>query len=178
MQDHTRSHVASHADDLIGAAYTAHAGQVRRQLDRMLRDRAEAEDVLHEAFVRLLIEVRADRTPHNVQAWLRRAATNLAVSRIRHRAMARRRLEAAGREQRWISTPTDWVEEDDLDDALAPLPVTTRAALRLAADGFGGREIAVLIGRSELATRSMLCRARQRVRARLGELAFSRESAA
>ena len=37
----------------------------------------------------------------------------------------------------------------------------------LAAHGFSGREIAATLGRSELATRSLICRARLRLRERL-----------
>ena len=37
----------------------------------------------------------------------------------------------------------------------------------LAAHGFSGREIAAALGRSELATRSLICRARIRLRERL-----------
>ena len=42
-----------------------------------------AEDLLQEAFLRLTREVRADRTPDNVRAWLYRVGANLAVSRGR-----------------------------------------------------------------------------------------------
>ena len=37
----------------------------------------------------------------------------------------------------------------------------------LAANGYRGREIAADLGRTELATRALLCRARSRLRARL-----------
>ena len=54
-----------------------------------------------------------------------------------------------------------------MTDALAELPVDDRTALMLAAHGFSGREIAAALGRSELATRSLICRARIRLRERL-----------
>jgi DNA-directed RNA polymerase specialized sigma24 family protein len=52
--------------------------------------------------------------------------------------------------------------------ALARLPTDARTALLLAAHGFSGRDIARMLGRSELATRSLICRARLRLREQLG----------
>ena len=46
-------------------------------------------------------------------------------------------------------------------DAMSP---DSRTALLLAANGFSGREIAHALGRTELATRALLCRARTHLR--------------
>lgn len=47
---------------------------------------------------------------------------------------------------------------------LTGLPAHVREALLLTAEGFSGAEVARRIGRSELATRSLLCRYRSRLR--------------
>jgi len=47
---------------------------------------------------------------------------------------------------------------------LAALPDDVRAALLLSADGYSGAEIARRIGRSEPATRSLMCRHRRELR--------------
>ena len=54
---------------------------------------------------------------------------------------------------------------------LATLRPVERQAVLLAAEGVGGPEIALLIGRTQLATRALLCRARRRMRPALAELA-------
>jgi DNA-directed RNA polymerase specialized sigma24 family protein len=54
-------------------------------------------------------------------------------------------------------------------DALARTAEDDRTAMLLAAQGYRGEEIAERIGRSELATRTLLCRARGRLRVRLAE---------
>ena len=51
-----------------------------------------------------------------------------------------------------------------LDAALATLSADARSALLLSAQGFSGEEIATAIGRSHAATRTLLSRARVRVR--------------
>ena len=53
---------------------------------------------------------------------------------------------------------------ETLERVLGDLPDDARVALLLAAHGFKGEEIAEAIGRSHGATRSMLLRARLRVR--------------
>jgi len=49
------------------------------------------------------------------------------------------------------------------------VPKDARTCLLMAANGFSGREIADAIGRSELATRALICRARIRLRESLTE---------
>jgi len=128
---------------------------------------AVAEDVLQETFLRLTREVGAGRLPTNVHAWLYRVATNVVLSEGRRSRTAERHLghlvttEVGGSpEQRALE-----IERDDaLRAALAGLAVDARAALLLAAQGFSGREIAIAIGRTEGATRTLLCRARLRLR--------------
>ena len=55
----------------------------------------------------------------------------------------------------------------DIETALATLPAEARTALLLSAEGFSGEEIAAVIGRSHGATRTLLSRARVRVRLEL-----------
>jgi DNA-directed RNA polymerase specialized sigma24 family protein len=59
--------------------------------------------------------------------------------------------------------------QGDLDRALALLGSDARVALLLAAHGFDGATIAVTIGRTEAATRTLMCRARLRMRDELRE---------
>jgi RNA polymerase sigma factor (sigma-70 family) len=138
------------------------------------RDAGTAEEVVQEAFARLVREQRAGRYPEHPRAWLYTVATNL----LRMRA---RRLSIIERWRRGPGRPTDEVDvaaEDvalrrertaTLSTALAALPRDVRAALLLAADGFSGREIADLLGKSEGATRNLMWRARLALRDQLSE---------
>ena len=47
---------------------------------------------------------------------------------------------------------------------LATVPTDARTALLMAAQGFSGHEIAEAIGRTEMATRTMMFRAREKLR--------------
>ena len=153
---------------LVTAAYDDHAAALRAYATRCLRDAAAADDTVQDAFVRLIAEVAAGRVPSMPRAWLFRVVTNLVVTRARHRSVAARR--AADLLDRGLApSPEDVLVEREaaatLDAHLDGMPVHARTAMVLAAHGYSGAEIARRIGRSELATRSLLCRQRRRLRA-------------
>src|SRR3990172_10742318 len=79
--------VRRYAEDVYGA----HGPRLHGWLIGMTRDEATAEDLTHEAFVRLLREAAAGRAPNDPGAWLHRVAANLATSRGRRIAVADRR---------------------------------------------------------------------------------------
>lgn len=170
------SGVARAVDDhgrLVIEAYDAFQRDIHAFLRGATRDAQAAEDLTQETFLRLLREVRAGRPPDNVRAWLYTVAANLVTSRGRRLVVA----------ERFRSVLADrGVGEDPAHDVvraerralvqagLGRLPVDDRTALLLSAHGFSGHEIAHILGRTEGATRSLLTRARGRLRQRLAEL--------
>ena len=163
---------------LAGGCGGAMAALSARHLDavfacacRILGDRAEAEDVAQETFVRLLRKA-ADWQPGGpaLRSWLLRVATNLCIDRRRSRT-------------RLVPMPDDIEdlparEGARLDDDLAirravrramdGLPRRQRAALVLVHfHGLSGREAAGTLGTSEEALESLLSRARRRLRQEL-----------
>jgi RNA polymerase sigma-70 factor (ECF subfamily) len=162
------------ADACVVSAWSAHYEELRVFLVRQVRDEAAAEDLLQETFLRFLQQVRGGPVPDNVRAWLYRVAANLAVSRARRLRVAVRGVLQLG--QRLGHDTTDDPPDEtalihaarsELLGALSDLEPDARAALLLAAQGFSGREIASVIGRTDMATRTLMCRARRSVRARL-----------
>jgi RNA polymerase sigma-70 factor (ECF subfamily) len=161
-------------DRIIETAYATQAGPLLRRLTATTRDPLAAEDLTQEAFVRLVIEVRAGRIPDDPGAWLYRVGHNLAMSRGRRLAVASRHAAAVVVDGVSTSPETIAVEAErdaSLRDAIARLGATDQRALILAANGFRGPEIARSIGKSDAATRTLLCRARTKIRGRLLELA-------
>ena len=172
--DAAKRPAATRAEAVVVDAWVRHHEELYAFLVRTTRDPEAAEDLLQDAFVRLLREAGAGRAPDNTRAWLYRVAANLAISRGRHLQTAVRWL--AGPARRSLGTQLDEAPEigviagetrAELNAALAALPRDARAALALAAEGFSGAEIAACIGRTELATRTLICRARLRLRASL-----------
>lgn len=165
---------ARDADDFVSGAFEAHRDEIFTFLVRSTRNETEAEDLMQETFLRLAREVRADRAPDQVRAWLYRVAGNLSASRFRHRAVARRwvdRFAAMGHDPEIVASPEEELlgheRLAEMERALRVVSSEARVALLLAAQGFTGREIASSLGKSEVATRALMLRARIRVRSQL-----------
>jgi RNA polymerase sigma-70 factor (ECF subfamily) len=168
---------AARSDELaLTAIYEAHRGELFAFLIRMTRDREAAEDLVQETFIRLIKQARSGHTPEAVRPWLYRVAANAAISRMRRGATWMRLLPRLVDRRESGQPEGDFLrseQERELHTALAGLAPDARAALLLAAEGFNGQEIAASIGRSEAATRTLLCRSRIRLRLAL-EAAESR----
>jgi RNA polymerase sigma factor (sigma-70 family) len=147
--------------------YRDHAPALIRWITGMTRDPEAAADLVQEAFLRLARELAAGRRPDDPAAWVAQVARHLAISRARRASTA----------TRFASRLVDRSQGDDpaaavlaaeqaaaVHRALATLRPVERTAVVLAAEGVGGPEIATRIGKSQLATRALLCRARRRMR--------------
>lgn len=153
--------------ETIATSYADHAAAIRGKALQMTHDPELAADVTQEAFLRLFVEAEAGRMPDNITAWLYRTSANLVVSRARHTAVAQRYAPRLVRDVEPVQPDAVAVlreAQDELNAVLATLPATDRAALLMAAHGATGQEIARELGRSHTAVRTLLCRARGRLR--------------
>jgi RNA polymerase sigma factor (sigma-70 family) len=160
----------TNVDRIVGSAYDVYAGAVRRYLTGIARDPTSAEDLTQDAFLRLTVEVGAGRVPDDIGAWLHRVGHNLAMSRARRQSVADRHLGDLVRPD--IAPSPEWAaihgeEHRAAAAALRSLPAVHQQAVVMAAYGVDGPAIASAIGRSQGATRTLLCRARARLRTSL-----------
>ena len=166
----------SASDAAVAATWEAHAAGLERYVRSLVRDPDEAADVCQEAFVRLLVAGREDRLPDSPAAWLRRVAHNLVVSGHRHRQIGDRLMSRMVEDETGSSLEDHAIRHEEntaIVAALGSLATDDRTAIVLAAQGYRGTEIAKRLGRSELASRALLCRARSRLGARMtAALAF------
>jgi RNA polymerase sigma factor (sigma-70 family) len=159
--------------DEIAAVYDACHQDLYAYTASLTRDLAGAEDVVQEAFARLVRESTAGRSPDDSRAWLYKVCTNLAFSRSRRRAIADRWQQLIGRVSQSETSEAAEVtvlrreRHDALTHALDTLPKDHRAALLLASEGFSGREISTMLDKSEGATRNILWRSRLILKDRL-----------
>jgi RNA polymerase sigma factor (sigma-70 family) len=162
--------VVSDADmraDFVMAAYDANQRRLTSFAYALTRDADAADDLVQETFLRLVKEHAAGREPDNVTAWLYRVCSNLATSRGRRTVVARRFLERRPAEETEVAAEIEILRHEISDSLLAALtilPDDARTALVMAAQGFSGREIADALGRTETSTRTMMFRARERLR--------------
>jgi RNA polymerase sigma-70 factor (ECF subfamily) len=164
-------HAGDGAEAFVSSAYEAHHAALFAFLVRSTRDRSAAEDLLQETYLRLMAEARLGRAPQEVRSWLFRVSTNLVVERYRRSATALRWLGRNGRtevERLTAGSPEARLLRQEraaeIDQVLEGLAADARLGLLLSNEGFHGREIAIALGRSDAATRTLLCRARTHAR--------------
>lgn len=168
MSEH---HATIHDPDRYAEqVYAENATRLRGWLTAICRDESVAEDLAQEAFLRLLREAREGRAPDDAVAWLHRVGANLATSRGRRLTVAERRSGELPRPSIVESPEESAVDAEEaaaVRSALGCLDGDDREAVILAAHGYRGPEIAERLGRSNGATRTLLCRARAKVRQQL-----------
>ena len=163
-------------EDALAEAFRRHAGSVYALAQRVLRDRATAEEIVQEVFLRLWhAPDRFDPERGTMRAYLLAQAHGRAVDRLRSDASRRRREERDA--VRSVQETSD-VEVEVMDltvagqlkDAVLALPADERRAIELAY--FGGhtyREVAVLLSAPEGTVKSRIRSGLKRLRAGLAD---------
>jgi RNA polymerase sigma-70 factor (sigma-E family) len=124
-----RRAVATAEGGRLAALYEAHAPEAARLAYLLTGDRALAEDVVHEAFVRLLGRFRDLRHPEAFRAYLRTTVVNMTRSHFRRRRVERAYVERVGRAPKVPSADPEGRQE--MWDALQSLQPRQRAAIVL-----------------------------------------------
>ncbi|MGI8879927.1 MAG: RNA polymerase sigma factor SigE [Jatrophihabitans sp.] len=155
-----------------------HADRVYRLAYRLAGNRADAEDLTQETFVRVFRSL-ANYQPGTFEGWLHRITTNLFLDMVRRRARIRfdalpedasDRLasSAAGPEQAFHDMHLD----PEIQQALDALPVDFRAAVVLCdLEGLSYEEIAATLGVKVGTVRSRIHRGRVLLREALAHRA-------
>jgi len=161
--------------DAFGLLIDRHRGTARRLAFRILRVRAEAEDVVQDAFLHAFLGLGELRARDRFVAWLLGIVVNLARSRLRARRETPVEDWAGGRAVAgllWIDaepSPEERQEARELHDriwkALAELPAEQQDAVQLHyVEGLRVWEIAALVGVPSGTVKARLHRARGRLR--------------
>ena len=167
---------------LFAALMRRHNQRLFRVARAILRDDAEAEDVLQEAYVRAFQHLGRLEDLAAFSAWLSRIVVHEAKARLRRRRAARELsstqqggtgMAAGDPEQQVLSRQLQRV----LAGAIDELPVGYRTVFVLREiEGMSTAEVATLLGIREEAVKTRLHRARaalrERLYARIGAAAF------
>ncbi len=130
------------------ALYARYEAPLYRFIRSYVDDTQEAEDLFHEAFVKVLDERPAELT--NFRGWIYRTARNLSLNRLR----SRRRGAAAEKRLGLESEPLATAPDDDLaqkraaralDAAVGRLPQALTELFHLRAGGMSYEEIATVL---------------------------------
>lgn len=159
------------------ALFERYADPLYRLAAGLLSDETEAEDVVQEAFSRVLTHLDRFRGEARVDVWLYRVTHNACVSRLRRRRprLSLDDMDALGEAPApraivaWQATPDEILEDVELrghlDGALATLPEGLRAAFLLRdIEGLSTADAAAVLNVSEAALKVRLHRARLALR--------------
>jgi RNA polymerase sigma-70 factor (sigma-E family) len=137
----------------------------------LTRDRQQAEDLAHEAFVRCTGRFAHLRARAAFDAHLRRAVVNLHTSALRRRRLEREWLRReGGRIAHATSAMPDVAGRADLWRALGSLPARQRAALVLRYyEDLSEADAATALGCSVAAFKSLVARGSKALRASITE---------
>jgi RNA polymerase sigma-70 factor (sigma-E family) len=172
MRTETLEHQTSAAEpatgDRLAALYRTYAPDALRLAYLLTGDRALAEDLAQEAFVRVLGRFRDLRNPDAFWWYLRRTVVNLANTDRRRRRFERAYLE---REGAMAAEPApDPDGRDALLQALRGLRPEARTAIVLRYyEDLTEAQTAEVMGRPVGTVKSMVSRAMDRLRAELAE---------
>jgi len=150
---------------------------------RMLRDMTEAEDIAQNVFVQVYKSAARYEISSKFSTWLFTIARNLSLNEIRrrsrHPAESMDATHPENEEQPWHQfedkktfTPPESLLQGELEtkilDALAELPENQQTAILLCRQGeLSYEEIAEIIGTSLSATKSLIHRGRETLKAKL-----------
>lgn len=122
---------AETANDRLDALYRAHVPAALRLAYLLTGNRALAEDIVHDAFIKVAGRIRRVGEPEAFRAYLHQAVVNHVRSAGRRKAVADRYLERAGRDplRREADPPADRETASELWAALQQLPGRQREVI-------------------------------------------------
>jgi len=156
----------------VAALVETYSRLLFRVAHSVLRNQAEAEDVVQDVFVRVIERRRSLQSIRDMRVWLVRIAWNLALDR-RRRIRPMQMDESFAENLAANTAPADerLAEAQRMKAVLREmerLPRAERHILLLSVvEELGMAEMAKVVGRSESAVRALLFRARTRLRERL-----------
>ncbi len=156
--------------DALAACYYAHAGRLLQVLERFTNSRADAEDVVHDVFVKLPELVRRYDERGQFSGWITRLTIRAALMRNRRERRVLQLDEARGALDAAVEDDArDVVALRTAHDAVAALPEPMRhvLVLRVMLD-LPHAEIAALLGISVGTSEVRLHRAIKQLRASVG----------
>jgi len=147
----------------FGAFVTRHENKLYRTALAIMGNAPDAEDVVQDTFLRAYAKAPEFETVEHEKAWLIRVTVNLCKSRLR--TPWRKRTEPL-----LDSYPAKEPKQYELLEYVLALPPKYRAVIHLFYyEGYSVKDIANLTGQKESTVRSLLTRARQKLKSVLKE---------
>ena len=166
----------------IRTLYDCHAPKLLSLCYRYLGNREDAEDILHDGFIKIIQKIHTFRirTDGGLEAWMKRIMVNTALNSLRSRLKEKNLLdidpildkinvhdeESYNPEEIYLQ-----VDREKIMQLICELPAGYRTVFNLYVfEQYGHREIAAFLGCSENTSKSQLSKARALLRKKMDQL--------
>ena len=156
--------------------FSAHYARIVSVLQRLLGDRAEAEEAAMDAFFKLYEQPLDSDRDHNFGGWLYRTATRLGLDRLRAAQRRRQQEDAAGPDLAAgsrSSSPLEGILRDEtcrrVRETLSRLRPAQAQLLLLRSSGLSYKELAEVLGVKASSIGTLLARAEAEFEKEYGE---------
>ena len=166
----------------IEALYDRHAPALLSVCCRYCGNRADAEDILHDGFIKIIQKIKGFkiRSDGSLEAWMRRIIVNTALNFLRDRAKEKHfvyidpileKIDISEEEDSGIGALCAPVEKEKIMEMICELPDGYRTVFNLYVfEEYSHREIAGMLGCTESTSKSQLSKARVLLRKKLNQL--------
>lgn len=145
--------------------YNTYASRLLGQCLRYSKSEDEAEDVFHEAFVKIFLNIHKFRRESSLETWMRRIMTNTALKQLKKAINRYEHVdieEAIDLSDNQFVSGIEKIKEEDLLQLINSLPLGYKTVFNLyAIEGFSHKEIAEQLEITESTSKSQLNRARK-----------------
>ncbi|MCG8330614.1 MAG: RNA polymerase sigma factor [Chitinophagales bacterium] len=140
---------------------------------RYVKSREDAEDVLVEAFFKVLTNIRQFKGNGSFEGWIRRIVVNEALMFLRRKHNFKMTVEISNIDIKATAKVVDELAAQDILNLLDQLPTGYRTIFNLyVLEGYKHREIAEMLGISINTSKSQLILAKKRLQQLLGKSGY------
>ena len=154
--------------------YIRYAGKMKSVAYRYTGNRDEAEDVLHDAFIKVYEKINSLKDNSLFEGWLRRIVVNQALDFLKAkkklREITNESVQLNANSESEERSPYEGISSRELMETLEKLPMGYKMIFNLCViDGFQHKEVAERLGISEGTSKSQLAKAKLFLRNLLSE---------
>jgi RNA polymerase sigma-70 factor (ECF subfamily) len=164
----------------IEALYDTYAPKLLAVSMRYCGNREDAEDILHDAFIKIIKNIHTYKETGSFEAWMKRIVVNTALNHLRNRMKSQQNLQIdpiidhlniPEEEDSDFMAPLMQLGQNAIMKLICDLPVGYRTVFNLYVfEGYGHKEIASQLGFNENTSKSQLSKARAWLRKKIDTL--------
>jgi RNA polymerase sigma-70 factor (ECF subfamily) len=164
----------------IETLYDTYAPKLLAVAMRYCGNREDAEDILHDAFIKIIKNIHTYKETGSFEAWMKRIVVNTALNHLRNSMKSQQNLQIdpiidhlniPEEEDPDFMAPLLQLGQNAIMQLICDLPIGYRTVFNLYVfEGYGHKEIASQLGFNENTSKSQLSKARAWLRKKIDTL--------